>query len=259
MKKPIEEFFLLDQSMTLLKVTVFGKIPKEDRLGLRPGRVMEVTNGKIKEKHGVRYINVSYGAEGCKIQVLPKEDQRSIHILSSIGKKQKPRGNISRVTCTGTLNDLKNNGAEGRFEVRDCKVTNVHSFVYRACAKCKKKKKEVCENRSCTSKSNKSRNILGIKLTIEDNSTKKNDNVCPVMFGDIGTKSMMGQSADVFMRKTREEQKLLLNQTYMEKEFTISMYVNVKKSMWIIQDVQRKRTMELKEWCLGHLEYEKIA
>ena len=261
LKIPIEEIYLLDQDMTLVKITVFGKIPKLDRLGLRPGRVLEVLNGKIKAKYGARYINVSYNTEGCGIKVLPKDDERSLHILSSIGKKRKPRWNVSRATRIQTLNDLKSNGAEGLFEIRDCKVTNVNPFVYKACAKCKKGKKVLCENRFCTSKSEKSRNVLGIRVAIQDSSTRGQDSVNAVMFGDIGTHSVMSLSADVFMRHNREKQISLLESAYLGKKFSVNMFVNTKRSMWVIQNVERKISPEITDRmiCRSFLSNENVV
>ena len=116
LKKRVREINLVDTEMKELKVTVFGNIPKMDRLGLRKGSVLEVSG--IILHSGSRYICVNYDRLGSMIRVLPKDNELSKHVLSTIGKKRKSKSNISQPTETQTIKYLKDNRLSGLFKIQ---------------------------------------------------------------------------------------------------------------------------------------------
>ena len=235
----VREILLVDTDMKQVKVTVFGNIPKMDIVGLREGRVLEVKNGVIKESLGARYICVAYTFTGCRINVLRNEDQRARFILSGIGKKRKVRGNISRPTNVKTIQYLKKNGCVGQFLIENIIVTRAFPYTYEACVKCKTKKvEETCKNPKCKFKSKKKKEILRIKVTIEDSSARGEDGVEAVMFDNTGTQ-IMGVSADVFLRKTEEEQRSFCLSKYSGNQFSSVQILIRDETSWVIQDIQK--------------------
>ena len=138
LKKPVREIQLVDSEMKELKVTIFGNIPKMDGSGLRKGRVLEVCG--IILDNGARYICVSYDTKGSMIKVLPKDDEVSQHISSTVGKKRKSKSNISQATEVRTIKDLNSSGTSGQFRIQNCIVSTAFPNTYFACKSCKTKK-----------------------------------------------------------------------------------------------------------------------
>ena len=236
---PMKEIYMLDEEMTMLKVTTFGKIPKEDGLGLRQGRVLEVT-GMVSERQSARYISVGYNNSkhsGCKIFVLPKEDPKARCILSQIGQKKKVKGNVSRATIVKPISAMEHVNGE-LFAVKNCTVTDVSCFCYSACTKCKSSKKEgqSCTNSKCTSRSTKKKDVLTVKMKIKDSSSEKDKQA--VMFDNVGTEFIMGMRPESFVRKDKAEQRRLCEKAYLGKQFNMDIFVK-SASQWVIQYLRK--------------------
>ena len=237
-REPMEEIYILDSKMMIVKVTTFGKIPQHDRRGLRPGRVLEVT-GVVSEKCAARYIAVGYNNakhEGCRISVLAATNTTANNILSQIGKKKKVRGNVSQAAIFKTISEMKNL-EEGLIGVKDCVVLAVSAFKYTACAKCKTSKRgEACRNDKCTSKSKKEKNVLGVNVTIKDSSEP--NGVRAVMFGHVGSEFTAGIDPEGLMRKPRDDQNRLLREACLGKQFQMDIYIR-SRTQWVIQYLEK--------------------
>ena len=236
---PMKEIYMLDEEMKMVKVTTFGKIPKVDGLGLRPGRVLEVS-GMVSERQAARYISVGYNNtkhSGCKISVLPKEDPKARCFLSQIGQKKKVRGNVSRATNVKRMSAMEHMNGE-LFAVQNCTITDVSCFCYSACMKCKSSKKEgkSCTNSKCTSRSTKKKDVLTVKVKIKDNSTEKDKQA--VMFDHVGTEFIMGLRPESFLRKNLPEQKRLCEKAYLGKQFDMDIFVKTA-TQWVIQYLRK--------------------
>ena len=237
---PMKEIYMLDEQMMMVKVTTFGKIPKTDGLGLRQGRVLEVT-GMVSERQAARYISVGYNDtkhSECKIFVLLKENPKALSILSQIGQKKKVRGNVSRATNVKTISAMEHVNGE-LFAVRNCTVTDVSCFCYSACTKCKSSKKEgqSCTNSKCTSRSTKKKkDVLTVKMKIKDNSSEKD--MQAVMFDHVGTEFIMGMRPESFVRKDKAEQRRLCEKAYLGKQFNMDIFVKTA-TQWVIQYLQK--------------------
>ena len=235
----MKEIFILNEEMIIVKVTTFGKIPKEDSLGLRPGRVLEVS-GVVSERQAARYVSVGYNNTkhaGCRIFVVPKDDPKSRCILSQIGKKKKVRGNVSQATNEKTISVMKGVN-DDVFAVRNCTVTDVTWFSYSACIKCKSSKKagQSCRNKKCMSRSTKKKDVVTMRVKIKDSSA---DNVKhAVMFDHVGTEFIMGIKPESFIRKDSAEQKKLCEKAYLGKQFNMDIYVKTAEQ-WVIQYLRK--------------------
>ena len=238
---PMKEIFLVNDEMIMVKVTTFGKIPKEDGLGLRQGRVLEVT-GMVSERQAARYVSVGYNNTKhvgfkCKISVLPKDDSKARCVLSRIGKKKKVRGNVSQARNVKTMSEMKDVTGD-LCAVKNCTVTDVSCFCYSACIKCKSSKKEgqSCTNYKCTSRSTKKKDVLTVKVKIKDNSTEKDKQA--VMFDHVGTEFIMGMRPESFVKKEFAVQRLLCEKAYLGKQFNMDVYIKTP-TQWVIQYLQK--------------------
>lgn len=237
LKKPVREIQLVDSEMKELKVTIFGNIPKMDGSGLRKGRVLEVSG--IILDNGARYICVSYDTKGSMIKVLPKDDEVSQHISSTVGKKRKSKSNISQATEVRTIKDLNSSGTLGQFRIQNCIVSTAFPNTYFACKSCKTKKDgDKCTNPKCKSKSKNKEKTLRINVTLEDKSARGEERVKAVMFGNVCT-NIMGITAKTFMKKANKDQKTLCINKYVGKDFSVDIDIAGPNS-WVIKQIQRE-------------------
>ena len=238
LKKRVREIHLVDTEMKELKVTVFGNIPKMDRLGLRKGSVLEVSG--IILHSGSRYICVSYDRLGSMIRVLPKDNELSKHVLSTIGKKRKSKSNISQPTETQTIKYLKDNRLSGLFKIQKCTISQFSPNTYLGCKKCKTKKTENrCASTACTSRSKKKVEILVINVTLEDETARGENGVKAVMFQDVCT-SVMGIKPKTFMKKSNMDQRSLCIDKYVGKDFSVYVFACTGSKSWTIKRIQRE-------------------
>ena len=238
LKKRVREIQLIDTEMKEVKVTVFGNIPKGDSRGLRKGCVLEVSG--IILQSGSRYICVSYDTIGSMIRVLPKDDEISKHVLSTVGKKRKSKRNISQPTETRTIKYLKENRSSGLFRIQNCSISQVFPNTYLGCKSCRTKKTEdKCTNTTCRSKSKKKEEILTINVTLEDQTARGKNGVRAVMFGEVGT-SVLGIKPKTFMRKSNKDQRSICKDKYSGKDFSVDVFTYTGPKSWTIKRIQRE-------------------